>query len=493
MKYKCLYSTLVSLAVIFAFCFTDVLPAVGSPSIYRVDFEDGVGYGRYKDMVLSNVVNVTVFTSKRVTDVTVNGEQATGKKGDWIAYDVPLKPGKNTLTVVAEDSSGKETEKVDIYYLDSSIPGSKYTVTDLTESQKKLKLFGGAMQLNLPDLNAVMYNDKPANYQKVVFSVDKPNFKPTPDANYVSNIFSFTADYSKNCTLTEGGTLTLSYDSNVSDTEAYLLTVLYLEPGYINMGFSSPLVRNLGGVVDTGARSVTVSLPGKGFGAYVVVKKNGDFYDFYPQNGIQSSVAWSRPYVLTMWAKGIMSPLQNYADGSGVAPGYFGLLTNDHKEQVSVTRREMADILVKALRLPPVDWASLVTPTYSDLGELTLFERRPIETATRAGLFSGFPNQKGGLEFRPGNPVTRQQAALILARAAGAGLVNPTKATAIIKNYFKNDYQKIDEWMHPYVLAALQQGFFQLSEPGYFHPDRPFSRAEAARAVYILMKKKNYL
>lgn len=476
---------------------TGVLPAEAT-SIYSIDFDGEVGYTEYKDVSLSNIISVTVKTKSSVASVTINGESAQEHGGGyWVLYDVSLKPGDNTLQVVTEGEKkgDSSTETRHVYYLDDNIPGSKYIISDFSIAKGRLELFGGAFKLELPDKHVVLHNDQVATDQKVNFSVTKPHFKPSPGITYMSNIFSFTASASnRGCSLTAGPTLTLSYEPAVSQTEAHLLTVLRMEPYYsVGMGFPVGIARNLGGVVDTEAQTITVPLPRDAFGHYVVVKMTGDFRDFYRQDGKQSRVAWSRPYVLTLWAKGVMSPLEKYPDGTPVPSGYFGLLAQDNDE-MPITRKEMASVLVKALHLPLVSPKDvLINPTYSDLQGVPVYDCILIETATRFGLFSGIPGKSGGLEFRPDAFVTRQQAAAILSRAAEAELADPFTAKIIIKRYFESDYEKMDDWAYPYVLAALQQGLMQVPEPGSFYPDKSFSRAEAARVAYILLKRNNYL
>ncbi len=460
-------------------------------SIKTVYFDDGSGLKRVSETSLSNIVDVTVFTNSRADKVTVNGKEADEAGGGWDVYGLELKTGKNTIQVVATDTANnkKVTEKYEINYLGGNVPGINYVINDLTLAGKKLKLFDGALQVSLPKQNAVMFNGKAAPYQKVKFSVAAPSFKPSSDANYISNIFTFTADYSTNCTINGEAELTFEYDPQVSGTDSYLLTVLRLEPSYISNGFSFPLVQNLGGVVDTKSNTITVKVKNAVFGAYVVVKKTGDFTDFYPQAGKKSPVAWSRPYVLALWAKGVMEPLAVYPNGNRVKQGYFGLIDNNNAE-TPITRREMAGLVVKALHLPGNIGDALVMPTFTDLSKMSLFERMPIETAARNGLFSGFPGKNGGLEFRPDAPMTREQAGIVLARATGAELPDPAKASAYCKAYFKNDYAAINEWACPYILVAMQQGLLQVTEPGYMRPTKLFSRADAARAVYLLMKTK---
>lgn len=475
------------------FIFALEAKAKASVSIKAVYFDDGSGSKRVSETSLSNIIDITVLTNSRVDEVKVNGIEAKKKAGEWDVYNVELKTGKNKIQVTATDTSNKDkkTEKYEINYLGGNVPGINYVINDLSSANKNLKMFDGALQLRLPKQNAVVYNGKVAAYQRVKFLVTAPVIKPSADTNYISNIFTVSTDYSNNCTINGEAELTFEYDPQVSGTDSYLLTVLRLEPRYISNGFSFPLVQNLGGVVDTNSNTITVKMKNEVFGSYVVVKKIGDFMDFYPQGGKKSPVTWSRPYVLALWAKGVMEPLDRYANGEQVKQGYFGLIDNNNAE-TPITRGEMANLLVKALQLPNTIGDSIAMPTFTDLSQMNLFERMPIETATRNGLFSGFPGKNGGLEFRPDAPLTREQAGIALARATGMELPDPTKASAYCKAYFK-DYESITEWACPYIIISMQEGLLQTAEPGYMRPAKPFSRTDAARAIYLLMMKRGMM
>jgi len=465
--------------------------------IYNWDFDDGTTRPEYKNVSLSNLVSLTVTVSGDTGEVLINGEKArwSSRRYEECTADVTLKPGINDIEIIAvdeDDSEDNDTETITIHYIQDDIPGSKYFINDLSETGTDLELFGGAFNLELPDQHMIMFGDSPAYNQQASVEVARANLKPAANITYASNIFSFKGA-SNAYSVGPNSTLTLQYNPKISNTEAGMLTIMRMLPAFPpQLGILPNGAQNLGGTVNTSSKTISTTIPDNAFGYYAVVKMTGDFKDFYQQGTTPSPVSWSRPYILTLWAKGVMSPLQFYADGTRVPEGFFGLLKPGSKpREIPITRKELASMLVKALRLPKEPLASL-RPTYGDLSGLSVTERIDIETATQSGLFSGFPGE-GTMEFRPGAEVTRQQAAVIFARAANVTLPDTRQAEAVLKNFFKDDYQQIDQWAYPYILSALKQRLVNVQEPGRFNPDIPVSRAEAARTVYFLMQKNGFL
>lgn len=464
-------------------------------SIYDWEIGPSTGEREYKNVTLSNVITLTVTVSDDTDEVIVNGEQArwSSIKYEDCSIDIYLKPGQNDIVIEAvdeDDPEDNDEETLTINYVQANIPGSQYIFRDLSSARSEMDPFTGAIKLEVPEQLLVMSGGKPASNQNVIFRITRPMFKPAANVSYASNIFSIKGasnayDLGPNCTLT------IRYDEHISDTEADMLTVMRVHPAFsAEAGMIPGLAQNIGGRVDKQDKTISVTLPDNTFGHYAVVKMTGDFSDFYEQDNQPSPVSWSRPYVLTLWAKGIMSPLENYPDGKKVPGGYFGLVKPSSMETVPITRLELVCMLVKALKLPRQPLAT-ISPTFEDLDNLSYEEKIDIETAASYGLISGFPGAEK-LKFRPQSPVTRQQAAIVFARAAKAELPDARQAAAVVSQYFE-DHEQIENWAAPYVLSSLQMNILSMDEPGWFKPQEPLTRAEAARSVYLIMKNNNFL
>lgn len=86
----------------------------------------------------------------------------------------------------------------------------------------------------------------------------------------------------------------------------------------------------------------------------------------------------------------------------------------------------------------------------------------------------------GGV-FGVGDPLTREQAATVLVRAAGreeAAQLRPvTAAEAIVSRY--SDHGFISRWAIPYVAEAYVAGLFLGDAAGTFRPRASMTKAEA--------------
>jgi hypothetical protein len=133
-----------------------------------------------------------------------------------------------------------------------------------------------------------------------------------------------------------------------------------------------------------------------------------------------------------------------------------------------------------------------------------------IETAARNGLVNGFP--PGGPDerpkFRAKETLTREQAAAILARAAGLTLSDDPNAVDQALSRAFTDAADIPPWARPYVLAAYRAKYIEgvpVTTPEgktvyRFYPVDPegnpiynLTRAQAAKLVYFLAKKNKKL
>lgn len=164
------------------------------------------------------------------------------------------------------------------------------------------------------------------------------------------------------------------------------------------------------------------------------------------------------------WAKDTLTKavsngwIQGYQDGS-IRP------------DSPVTRSEFVAFMNRILKIELIHGNS----SFSDV-ESTDWFYNDICSAKAAGYISGDP----GGAFRPGDPISRQEACSILARYLN---ILETYDNAYIKEF--NDYSQIASWAQPAVAVAREFAIISGLPDGSFAPAKAISRAES---IIILSK-----
>lgn len=256
---------------------------------------------------------------------------------------------------------------------------------------------------------------KPATGGVTPYSTDGPSF----------NTFS-RYESERLIVPSERGTLVLKYDDNVVEQAASEITVFFMGDNASNKYWE-----NLGGVVDTKAKTITV--PFDRFGYYMVGKLKFGYDDI-------TKSEWARNVLQSLLAKGYMNA--KFSDGFGV------------KEKV--TRGEFATLLVRALglRLNYDDNASFNDVSPRSGGGTILWDYESIETAARAGIVQGISERLLGV----GDDVTREQAAVMISRAMNLKMaINDDKLKTKVFKAFA-DAESIDFYNLPAVDAVNSMG-----------------------------------
>lgn len=257
------------------------------------------------------------------------------------------------------------------------------------------------------------------------------------------------------------GTLTLAFNPNVVVEAGTQVTVFKYN--------DKREWENIGGTVDTNKHTITV--PFDEFGYYTVMKMSRGYNDV-------TNHAWGRNILNALYAKGIMNNLRFEQFG-----------TDDQ-----TTRGEFATLLVKGLNLP-LNYDN--NKTYADLvpgAKSITWDYEHIETAARAGIVTGLSD---GV-FGPDQPITREQAAVMISRALKLKLaVNDQKLKdAVAKSFL--DSGKIESYALSAVQAVSKAKIMNGTEvntpgqkkPSYnFNPKSNMTRAEAGKIAVELLKK----
>ncbi|RRJ62321.1 S-layer homology domain-containing protein [Paenibacillus oralis] len=262
-------------------------------------------------------------------------------------------------------------------------------------------------------------------------------------------------------TPSQRGTLKLKFDGNVVDEAGTTVTVYRYTPNKKWV--------NVGGVVDSKNNTITVSFDE--FGYYTVMKMRRGYSDI-------TNHSWARNILNALYAKGIMNNVRFEQFGA----------------DDQTTRGEFATLLVKGLDLP---MNTDDNPTFADLvpgASSATWDYDHIETAARAGIVTGLSE---GV-FGPDQPITREQAAVMVARALKLKLpANDQKLKdALAKSFL--DSGQIDTYAQPAIqavtkgkimagLPVTQQGSKKASYN--FNPKANMTRAEAGKIAVELLKK----
>lgn len=260
------------------------------------------------------------------------------------------------------------------------------------------------------------------------------------------------------------GTLKLAFNKSVVDEAGTTVTVFRFT--------ENSEWENIGGTVDT--KNNTITVPFDDFGYYVVMKQSRGFSDI-------TNHPWARNMLNALYSKGIMANLQ---------PNTFG--ADD-----LTTRGEFATLLVKGLNIP-LNYDNKVQ-TYFDVvpnAKTDTWEFKYIETASRAGIITGITEGYFGVE----EPITREQAAMMIARALKLKLpANDSKLNATLAKQFL-DSGRIDPYARPAVQAVYKAKIMDgqsVTTAGSkkasvnFNPKNNMTRAEAGKVAVELLKKSS--
>jgi hypothetical protein len=268
--------------------------------------------------------------------------------------------------------------------------------------------------------------------------------------------------------LSKPGQLTLSYDPNMVQSSWRYVTVFHYGYNENHLGQQLFEWKNIGGVVDPKKNTITVPIQEMGY--YVVMYMDQSFDDIIGHR-------WARDYMDTLFSKGIMKNKET-----------LRFETNE-----PITRGEFVSLIVKALNLP-LNYEG--TGTFTDVTRVNplsfgLYEYKYIETAARAGIARGTLQGR----FQPNNPITREDAASLLARALNLNLSSAdTRVQSSLEKQF-TDANNINTYARAAVDAVVKKKLMEgkqnvTSNPGdkptyYFDPGANLTRAEAS---VIIMK-----
>ncbi|MFZ3171018.1 MAG: S-layer homology domain-containing protein [Carboxydocellales bacterium] len=373
-------------------------------------------------------VNTQVYSSS--STVKINNLNATLNADGTFYGKVTLKKGTNTITVNAKIAGKTINKSMKLIYSDLPFDGAVFETTPAA-SGGTLKVFGDQLVLSIP--RGAFIGDSSLSFR--VRGSNDVN-KHAPEIIYVSKIFQLDG---VNSILPV--TLSLKYIDGLRDKLIPRLGIFRYDGGeWVGVGGK------------TDAKKHLVSAEITESGTYAVMAYINSFRD---TNG-----HWAQDSIEILLAKGVL-------EGNGY--GYF-------TPEGTLTRAQFAKMLVKALNIPTYRERYA---TFHDVNQDSwAFEY--VQAAVRAGIVKG----AGGGRFKPESPVSRLEAAVMVARA-GNMKDEPEKEIESTLDAYKD--KKQITFGQGSVAAAIKAGVIQGTGANTFSPGAKTTRAQAAKLVTRLM------
>jgi len=153
----------------------------------------------------------------------------------------------------------------------------------------------------------------------------------------------------------------------------------------------------------------------------------------------------------------------------------------------TMTRAQFATIITNALGLP-----AATENVFGDVPATAWFASS-IATAYAFNLVSGTsPANVTPREFTPNGTITRQEAAVMVARAAGLSGMSTDRTEQEIINTLApfGDGRAAASWARAALAFVISEGILDDSD-FYIQPTQAITRAEIAEMVYNMLEKAN--
>lgn len=436
---------------------------------------------------------VTVLKDGSITAKKIGLGAKFERSDGMYVYSVenyPLKSGNNNISInITNQDGSRQNLRYTVVNANAISVGAEHYTGGIT-SQSRIDAFDKAVSLDLGRGNSIknsagstVIGDKGQSIKIIVQNtpqtVNLPNgFVPiSPFLEIVSGVQDSDV---KTYRLDKQAKLTIKYTGLGAVPDK--ITVWRAR----NAAFTLDR-ENLGGLVNQKAGTITIPLEEAFYGYYAV---------FNSHIGVENYVdlaadGWYYHPVTALGAKGILE-----AANTGNNPWHYtntgALNTFGLNSQFKIVRGEFSYVMTRALGLGFVDIpVTGDTTIFTDVNnsKLTRIYRQSIETAARNGLIYGFPNG----DFGWNQPLTREQAAAIMARAAGLKLDTRESSVnaALAKLY--TDYDQISPWARSSVLACNRAKVMEGFDDGTFKGTEHLTRAQTASLVYRFMQSKKLI
>jgi hypothetical protein len=395
------------------------------------------------------------------------------KRNDPSAVDTNLTNGRQILFGIADNIDGRLDKMKHPVFSTDQVVTTNPDATSLVAVGKMMLMeqtgrFRPASSLYWMDAGTVSTVVNPTDSISLSNALNGRGRDPYDDA-----VFYNRTDTKSEVVPSNRGQLTLKYDPNIVTDSWRYVTVMHFEFGTDYRGIPSFHWKNMGGIVDVKANTITV--PFDSFGYYQVMYMDRSFDDVI-------SHPWARNDLDTVYSRGLMNNRQSM---------------NVFQPYDPISRGEFVTLLVKIFDIP-LNYDDNMT--FNDVFKQDpfndgLYDYRYIETAARAGIVRG---NTGGA-FLPADSITREQAASMIAKAARMTMsTDSAKSLAALQKMY-TDANQIELYALPAVeaiskaklVSGMQNVLTSGTKPTYrYAPKDTFSRAEAAVIALKVMKQQ---
>ena len=166
-----------------------------------------------------------------------------------------------------------------------------------------------------------------------------------------------------------------------------------------------------------------------------------------------------------------------YVDFLYTAKITTGYQDGSFRPNQNITRAQFSVMLARYLGLD-LSAASGTLP-FADAQSIPEYARAAISALYERGIVNGSRGADGALYFRPGDSLTRAQAAAMIGRTQEKGYASgPLNFT---------DAQSIPEYARPYIQTMSAQGVIGGYQDGSFRPHAKITRGQMAKILYHLL------
>ncbi|ADG83044.1 S-layer homology domain-containing protein [Thermincola potens] len=386
---------------------------------------------------------MTVFSNKLKITGQVERTQAGGLKinnevvdfdqdGDF-SKSVTLVAGANSIDISATGGSKTTTKKYTVYYNDIAKTGAEVELT--VKKGEETKAFGEFLNIKTAG------NDYAENTLNMEIVDPEDIEEPPLSAAYVGPVTDIDFERAP----LEPFVLTLKYDKVIKDAQARRLSVFYYDE-------DNDEWRVLGGKINTENKTISVKTDKEGKYAVMVYFKTFDD-------------------IINHWAEKDIE----YLISQGIITGQSSSRFNPDG---LITRAEFATMLAKACGLDPYEPQG---ESFRDVDE-DHWAFPYVEAAVRAGIVNGVSARY----FAPARTITREQAAVMLARAANVEMLDNDKVKEVLDNFV--DGKKVSKFADIEVASVVEAGLLQGTGEYRFLPQGTTTRAQAAAMMVRLME-----
>lgn len=208
----------------------------------------------------------------------------------------------------------------------------------------------------------------------------------------------------------------------------------------------------------------------------VFEEETATFYGVY--NGVFTAVRSNRTFgdIQGHWAQSDIERMANKLIVNGSADGTFD-------PNRTVTRAEFVAMIVRALGLAEKPQLS----SYSDVGPNEVWYAGAIGAASAAGLIEGYADGS----FRPDARITREQVAVMLARAVRYAGELPRQDTSALVRF--SDHAQVSEWAKGSAAELLAAGLIEGVGKAGFAPQAFATRAQSTVLLNRMLLYLNFM